>query len=452
MLLPVIPFTAKLDVSHFMSPGARRAGFVLFQSTSESAIAQGVEELLDTGVCLFDQAVEGAIFSLMLVDGTQRRDQAAQVQWTIEEPGMYDLMFQVCSPSATATTFDLAVEQYNPGPSYLPVGLAPLPTIYLVTGLIFVGAAFLWVRTLRSETQRHKVHKVHHLMTLLVIIKALALLAESAMYTAENSSGTLGAWAVIWYILNSFRALLLVTVLVLVGTGWSLVKPFLEKREKRLVLIVLPLQVLANIALIVVYESEPGSVALGTWTDILHIVDLLACIIILVPVLWSIQRLQAAGGADDRAANSAVRLSQFKSFYGWTMVYIYFTRVLVLLAGVTLGYKLLWIAPAANQVAALAYYVSVGYKFRPAAQNPYLQLPADDNDADEFGLDDDWDDEEAALHAGRNVGELELVQRGEQAHEVSSDHGDNEPLPKSREHATRAPAAPAQAVAATPNP
>ena len=57
------------------------------------------------------------------------------------------------------------------------VGLAPLPTIYLVAGLIFVGAAFLWVRTLRSETQRHKVHKVHHLMTLLVIIKALALLA-----------------------------------------------------------------------------------------------------------------------------------------------------------------------------------------------------------------------------------------------------------------------------------
>ncbi len=36
---------------------------------------------------------------------------------------------------------------------------------------------------------------------------------------------------------------MLFTVIVLVGTGWSLMKPFLSDRDKKILFVVLPLQV-----------------------------------------------------------------------------------------------------------------------------------------------------------------------------------------------------------------
>ena len=53
--------------------------------------------------------------------------------------------------------------------------------------------------------------------------------------------------------------LLLFTVILLIGTGWSLVKPYLNDREKKIVLVVLILQVIDNVALIVLEEMAPGS-------------------------------------------------------------------------------------------------------------------------------------------------------------------------------------------------
>ena len=35
------------------------------------------------------------------------------------------------------------------------------------------------------------------------------------------------------------------------------------------------------------------------------------------------------------------------------------------------------------EIATLAFFVSTGYKFRPASNNPYLQLPTDSDDEDE---------------------------------------------------------------------
>ena len=49
------------------------------------------------------------------------------------------------------------------------------------------------------------------------------------------------------------------SVIMLVGTGWSLLKPFLNIREKKILLAVLPLQVIDNIALVVMEEMSPVS-------------------------------------------------------------------------------------------------------------------------------------------------------------------------------------------------
>ena len=48
----------------------------------------------------------------------------------------------------------------------------------------------------------------------------------------------------VYYVLTFLKSLLLFTVILLIGTGWSLVKPYLNAREKQVVAVVLVLQVL----------------------------------------------------------------------------------------------------------------------------------------------------------------------------------------------------------------
>ena len=87
--------------------------------------------------------------------------------------------------------------------------------------------------------------------------------------------------------------------------------------------------------------------------------------------------------------------------------YVYFTRIVVYLVASMLGYKHAWLAPFLSELATLAFYVTVGWKFRPVEKNPYLQLRSrgDDDDGDgdlnleEFGLRDDDDEEEDGPNA-----------------------------------------------------
>lgn len=54
-------------------------------------------------------------------------------------------------------------------------------------------------------------------------------------------------------------------VIALIGTGWAFIKPFLAEKDKNIFLVVIPLQILANIAIIVLEETAPGSQGWFTW-------------------------------------------------------------------------------------------------------------------------------------------------------------------------------------------
>ena len=96
-------------------------------------------------------------------------------------------------------------------------------------------------------------------MLVLVAFKSLALLFDSARYHFIALTGSAEAWSIVFYIITFMKSLLLFTVILLIGTGWSLVKPYLNDREKKVVLFVLVLQVLDNVALVVLEEMAPGS-------------------------------------------------------------------------------------------------------------------------------------------------------------------------------------------------
>lgn len=80
-------------------------------------------------------------------------------------------------------------------------------------------------------------------------------------------------------------AVLFITI-VLIGTGWTFIKHILGDKDKKLFMIVIPLQVLANVAEIIIAESEEGAIEHRTWLDVFILVDLLCCAAILFPVVW----------------------------------------------------------------------------------------------------------------------------------------------------------------------
>ena len=129
----------------------------------------------------------------------------------------------------------------NPGNNYLSAGEQPLPTLYGIEALAFFISLVAWLRYTRVHAA--EMHKVHHLMTLLLLSKALALACEAAMYHYISTTGHSTGWNIAFYIATFMRGTLMIAVIALIGAGWSLLRPFLTDREKKLLVVALPLQV-----------------------------------------------------------------------------------------------------------------------------------------------------------------------------------------------------------------
>eukprot|EP00475_Leptophrys_vorax_P015270 TRINITY_DN21642_c0_g3_i1.p1 TRINITY_DN21642_c0_g3~~TRINITY_DN21642_c0_g3_i1.p1 ORF type:complete len:274 (-),score=28.62 TRINITY_DN21642_c0_g3_i1:242-1024(-) len=215
-------------------------------------------------------------------------------------------------------------------------------------------------------------HRIHVLMAVLVLLKAFTVLSQAGQYAYIRATGDPHGWNIAFYVFSFFRGIMLFTVIVLIGTGWSVLKPFLQDREKKVILMVIPLQVFANIATIILDESGPSSESWFTWRDIFHLLDILCCCAIFFPIIWSIKSLREAAHSDGKAARVVAKLQLFRSFYVLVVCYIYFTRIVVYLLRSTTAYHYAWTADLAGELATLVFYCVAGYQFRPMEGNPYL--------------------------------------------------------------------------------
>jgi hypothetical protein len=80
-------------------------------------------------------------------------------------------------------------------------------------------------------------------------------------------------WNMAYYVFSSLKGISMFTVILLVGAGWSVLKPTLHQRERRILLFVVTAQVIANIALIAEDEMAPGELGRMRWRDLLHVVS-----------------------------------------------------------------------------------------------------------------------------------------------------------------------------------
>ena len=78
---------------------------------------------------------------------------------------------------------------------------------------------------------------------------------------------------------------MLFTVILLIGSGWSFLKPFLNIKEKRLIYFVLLLQIIDNIAVVILANETEGERPYEDWSALLHLVDILCCCAVLIPIV-----------------------------------------------------------------------------------------------------------------------------------------------------------------------
>lgn len=294
--------------------------------------------------------------------------------------GEFVLYFANCD-AYTAVDFDVRLALYNVKGNradYLPVGQDVLPPIYFFSFILFSALLVVWIGLLLKA--REGTQKIHWAMALLVLLKALTVLSQSGMYHMIAIHGHPDGWNVAFYLFTAIRSVLFFTMIILIAAGWSYMRPFLGEKEKHILLLVVPLQVVANVAIVVTDELTPASPTWFSWRDIWHIVDILCCCAVLFPVVWAIRQMRETAEEDGKMARALAKLVLFRQFYVITFSYIYFTRIIAYLLEVTLPYQHIWWSPLSTETATLAYYVACGWLFRPMAAgvNPYFALEGEE--------------------------------------------------------------------------
>ncbi|XP_054249294.1 protein GPR107 isoform X1 [Indicator indicator] len=300
------------------------------------------------------------------------------------QEGLYSLYFHKCAGGDGSTkdqrlfSLDIEITEKNPE-SYLSAGEIPLPKLYISMALFFFLSGTLWIHILRKRS--NDVFKIHWLMAALPFTKSLSLVFHAIDYHYISSQGfPIEGWAVVYYITHLLKGALLFITIALIGTGWAFIKHILSDKDKKIFMIVIPLQVLANVAYIIIESTEEGTTEYGLWKEILFLVDLLCCGAILFPVVWSIRHLQEASATDGKAAINLAKLKLFRHYYVMIVCYIYFTRIIAILIKIAVPFQWKWLYQLLDEMATWVFFVLTGYKFRPACDNPYLQLSQEDED------------------------------------------------------------------------
>uniref|UniRef100_A0A2K6GER4 G protein-coupled receptor 107 n=1 Tax=Propithecus coquereli TaxID=379532 RepID=A0A2K6GER4_PROCO len=321
---------------------------------------------------------------------------------TDDQEGLYSLYFHKCRGKDLrpgdkfSFSLDIDITEKNPD-SYLSAGEIPLPKLYISMAFFFFLSGTIWIHILRKR--RNDVFKIHWLMAALPFTKSLSLVFHAIDYHYISSQGfPIEGWAVVYYITHLLKGALLFITIALIGTGWAFIKHILSDKDKKIFMIVIPLQVLANVAYIIIESTEEGTTEYGLWKDSLFLVDLLCCGAILFPVVWSIRHLQEASATDGKgdsmgpllrmnvkagshiAAINLAKLKLFRHYYVLIVCYIYFTRIIAFLLKLAVPFQWKWLYQLLDEMATLVFFVLTGYKFRPASDNPYLQLSQEEDD------------------------------------------------------------------------
>lgn len=341
--------------------------------------------------CVLQNSHINPLFTFQEIDPS-----SGMVNKSFTAPGAdeYNLKFANCLPSVQVS-MNVRTAMYNlqrnGKKDYLSIGQTQLPGLFSGFFLLYLTLFGVWSYVCWKK--KGSVHRIHILMGILVLLKALDLLSEAEDKSYIKRTGTAHGWDIAFYGFSFLKGVMLFTVIVLIGTGWSILKPFLQEKEKKVLMIVIPLQVFANIAAVVIDETGPARKYWVTWTQLLLLLDVICCCAVLFPIIWSIKHLREAALTDGKAARSLLKLTLFRQYYIIVVSYIYFTRIVVLALKIIISYQFSWTCDLMTELATLAFYIFTGYRFRPESHNPYFRLDEEEEEAavEEALADDEFE-------------------------------------------------------------
>jgi G protein-coupled receptor 107 len=208
-------------------------GLVFRKVSSESDAIASVEESIETGKCLLDDSkdAEKALADVRWEAPSDSKEWAAGWKHTHTikpgEEGMYQIIFSRCTPSDAATTvsFDINLDLYNVkgnSKDYLSAGESALPLLYFAAAFTFAVMGGMWIYMCRNS--KEFVHHIHLLMLTLIGLKMMSSLFHGISYHFVKMYGHPVGWQIIYYIFTFLKGIMFFSVIMLVGTGWSLLK------------------------------------------------------------------------------------------------------------------------------------------------------------------------------------------------------------------------------------
>ncbi|XVF51200.1 hypothetical protein PTKIN_Ptkin04bG0165400 [Pterospermum kingtungense] len=385
----------ELNVSKFAlsdpSPNLDLSKIGFFLCTRDTC-TQVIQQLEDGKItCPLDAKLVKVVCTFKSLNGKSFFDTVGQVT----HADQYTLVFANCL-NQIKVSMKVRSAMYNLDGKencrdYLSAGKTILPRVYFLLSLVYFILAGVWINVLYKK--RLTVFKIHFFMLAVVVLKAFNLLCEAEDKSYIKRTGSAHGWDVLFYIFSFLKGITLFTLIVLIGTGWSFLKPYLQDKEKKVLMIVIPLQVVANIAQVVIDETGPYGHDWITWKQVFLLVDVVCCCAVLFPIVWSIKNLREAARTDGKAAVNLMKLTLFRQYYIVVICYIYFTRVVVYALETITSYRYLWTSVVAGELATLAFYVFTGYKFRPEAHNPYFAIDDEEEEAaaEQLKLEDEFE-------------------------------------------------------------
>ncbi|KAI3706614.1 hypothetical protein L6452_24485 [Arctium lappa] len=372
--------------STLSQPDPSRLGFFLLSEESQIQVLLELQQ--NPNFCVVDSRFIALLFTFR--DLSPPPQSSFNKSYPVTYPNEYSLFFANCNPQSLVT-MDVHTELYNTDDGttkdYLSAGLTQLPSLYFIFSLVYLCFLGFWISICFKN--KRSVHRIHLLMGGLLVMKALNLICAAEDKHYVKVTGTPHGWDVLFYIFQFIRVVLLFTVIVLIGTGWSFLKPFLQEKEKKVLMIVIPLQVLANVASIVIGETGPFIKDWVTWNQVFLLVDIICCCAIIFPIVWSIRSLRETSKTDGKAARNLAKLTLFRQFYIVVIGYLYFTRIVVFALKTIAAYKYQWVSNAAEEIASFVFYMVMFYMFRPVEKNEYFVLDDEDEEAAEMALRDE---------------------------------------------------------------
>jgi hypothetical protein len=176
-------------------------------------------------------------------------------------------------------------------------------------------------------------------------------------------TGVSHGWDTWYYIFHFTHVILLFTVIVLIGAGWSLLKPFLQNREKNVLFTIILFQIFTAVFSVVV-DDEPN---IKQWSILLGI-DV-TCWYVILPIDWSIKLLV------EKASRNLSKLTALKRFRLAVVTYVGFTRFVPFFLKIITSCEYRWISNGAEEMGCLVFFIFIFYMFRPVEEEAVERGP-----------------------------------------------------------------------------